>query len=76
MKFTRREILASFLGLPFALAACRSNSENTPIAGEIVGANVDVGHILRENRNYEVPSDNWENVKIAIIGGEIGRAHV
>jgi len=69
MKFTRREILASFLGLPFALAACRSNSENTPIAGEIVGANVDVGHILRENRNYEVPSDNWENVKIAIIGG-------
>lgn len=69
MKFTRREILASFLGLPFALAACRSNSENTPVAGEIVGANVDVGHILRENRNYEVPSDNWENVKIAIIGG-------
>jgi protoporphyrinogen oxidase len=67
--FTRREILASFLGLPFALSACSSNSENIAVAGEIVGANVDVGHILRENRNYEVPGNNWENVKVAIIGG-------
>ncbi|MEP6904323.1 MAG: NAD(P)-binding protein, partial [Actinomycetota bacterium] len=69
MNFTRREILTAFLGLPFALAACQSNSENTEIAGEIVGANVNVGHILRELRNAEVPSNNWENVKVAIIGG-------
>ncbi len=69
MKLTRREILTAFFGLPFALSACRSNSENKPVAGEIVGANVDVGHILRENRNYEVPNNNWENVKVAIIGG-------
>lgn len=69
MKFTRREILASFLGLPFALSACQSKSENAPVAGEIVGANVDVGHILRENRNYEVPANNWENIKVAVIGG-------
>ncbi|MGI9034474.1 MAG: FAD-dependent oxidoreductase [Pyrinomonadaceae bacterium] len=68
-KFTRREILTAFLGLPFALAACKSNSENTQIAGEIVGANVNVGHILREQRNTEVPADNWENIKVAIIGG-------
>ena len=68
-KFTRREILTAFLGLPFALAACRSNSENSAIEGEIVGANVQVGHILRENRNAEVPADNWENTKVAIIGG-------
>lgn len=69
MKFTRREILTSFLGLPFALSACRSNSENFPSEGEIVGANVNVGHILRENRNIEVPTNNWENVEVAIIGG-------
>lgn len=69
MKFTRREILASFLGLPFALSACKSNSEDTKVAGEIVGANVNVGHILRENRNVEVPVNNWENIKVAIIGG-------
>jgi hypothetical protein len=69
MKFTRREVLTAFLGLPFALAACKSNSENTEIAGEIVGANVNVGHILREMRNVEVPENNWENVKVAIVGG-------
>ncbi len=68
-KFTRREILTAFLGVPFALSACRSNSENKTIAGEIVGANVNVGHILRELRNVEVPAGNWENVKVAIIGG-------
>ncbi len=69
MKFTRREILTAFLGLPFALSACKSNAENDEVAGEIVGANVNVGHILRELRNVEVPSGNWENVKVAIIGG-------
>ncbi len=63
MNFTRREILKSFLGLPIALAACKSNSEISTIEGEIVGANVNVGHILRENRNVEVPANNWENSK-------------
>jgi protoporphyrinogen oxidase len=68
--FTRREILTAFLGLPFALAACKSNSENQTFpAGEIVGANVNVGHLLREKRDWEVPANNWENVKVAIIGG-------
>jgi protoporphyrinogen oxidase len=69
MKFTRREILSAFLGLPFALAACKSNSAKTFPEGEIVGANVNVGHLLRENKSLEVPAQNWENVKVAIIGG-------
>ena len=69
MKFTRREILAAFLGMPFALSACRSSSENNFPDGEIVGANVNAGHLLRENRNLEVPAQNWENVKVCIIGG-------
>ncbi|MGI8640562.1 MAG: FAD-dependent oxidoreductase [Pyrinomonadaceae bacterium] len=70
MNFTRREILTAFLGLPFALSACKSNSENSPFPeGEIVGANAQVGHILRENRFWEVPENNRENVKVAIIGG-------
>lgn len=71
MNFTRREILSAFLGLPFALAACRSTAENTEITGEIVGANVNVGHILRENRQVEVPANNWEKVKLAIVGGGV-----
>ncbi|MEJ7860352.1 MAG: FAD-dependent oxidoreductase [Pyrinomonadaceae bacterium] len=68
-KFTRREILAAFLGFPFALAACKPNSfESNFPDGEIVGANVNVGHLLRENRNIEVPEQNWEIVKVAIVG--------
>ena len=70
-KFTRREILSAFLGLPFALAACRSNSTVDFPDGEIVGANSDVGHLLRENRNAEVPANNWETVKTAIVGGGV-----
>ncbi len=69
MKLTRREILTAFLGLPFALAACKSNATDDFPDGEIVGANVDVGHILRENRQPEVPANNWETVKVCIIGG-------
>ncbi len=69
MEFTRREILIAFLGLPFALSACKSNSAKNFPEGEIIGANVNVGHLLRENRNFEVPENNWENVKVAIIGG-------
>jgi protoporphyrinogen oxidase len=71
MKFTRREILSSFLGLPFALAACSSNSAKSFPDGEIVGANVDAGHLLRENREREVAANNWEKVKVAIVGGGI-----
>ncbi|MDQ3323780.1 MAG: FAD-dependent oxidoreductase [Acidobacteriota bacterium] len=68
-KLTRREILTAFLGLPFALSACKSESADNFPDGEIVGANVDVGHILRENRQPEVPANNWENTKVVIIGG-------
>ncbi len=69
-KFTRREILSAFLGLPFALAACKSNSVDSNFPdGEIVGANVNVGHLLRENRSVQVPEQNWETIKVAIVGG-------
>jgi len=70
-KFTRREILSAFLGAPFAMAACRQSSAPKFPEGEIVGTNVSLGHILRENRNFEVPSGNWETVKIAIVGGGV-----
>ncbi|HEX8290011.1 MAG TPA: FAD-dependent oxidoreductase [Pyrinomonadaceae bacterium] len=69
MKFTRREILTAFLGLPLALSACGKDSLTNLPDGEIVGANVNLGHILRENRSYEVPASDWETVKVAIIGG-------
>ncbi len=69
MNLTRREILTAFLGAPLALSACRSTPQNRPVAGEIVGASVDVGHILRELRNPEVPDANWESIGTVIVGG-------
>lgn len=71
MQFTRREILTTFLGAPFALAACRDEKAPVYPDGEIVGANAAVGHILREGRNFEVPADNWESVGVAIVGAGV-----
>ena len=70
-KFTRREILTAFLGLPFAVAACKNSPGSAFPAGEIVGANVDFGHKLRDGMLPQVPEEKWENVGTAIVGGGI-----
>ena len=72
MKLSRRELLTTFLGAPFALSACGETSlpRGFP-GGEIVGQNVSLGHILREARMFEVPPDNWRSVKVGIVGGGI-----
>ena len=70
-RLSRREVLAMFLGAPFAMAACQSGSPSRFPDGEIVGQSVSLGHILREARSFEVPPDNWETKKVAIIGGGI-----
>jgi hypothetical protein len=41
--FTRREILAAFLGVPVALSACRSSVAPPLPDGEIVGASDVIG---------------------------------
>ncbi|MDQ3634762.1 MAG: FAD-dependent oxidoreductase [Acidobacteriota bacterium] len=69
--FTRREILKSFLGLPLAIVACKNSQPINDFDGEIVGASNNIGHILRENRNFEVSATNWKDAKIAIVGGGI-----
>lgn len=71
MNLTRRELLTIFLGAPFALQACESKTKARLPAGEIVGQSVDIGHIMREIRSFEVPENRWENLKVAIIGGGI-----
>jgi hypothetical protein len=72
MKLSRRELLATFLGAPFALAACRESNAPTRFPdGEIIGQNVSLGHVLRERGSFEVPADNWRSVQVAIVGGGV-----
>src|ERR1043165_5960748 len=68
---SRRELLAAFLGLPVALAACRENSAPPLPPGEIVGASDAFGHRLRDGLRVEVPSDAWTDVPVVIIGGGV-----
>ncbi len=53
---TRREILAAFLGLPMALAACRTSEAPRLPEGEIVGASDRVGHLLRDGLKIDTGS--------------------
>ena len=69
--FNRREILAAFLGAPFALAACKRNSAPRFPEGEIVGTSDVFGHRLRDGLKVEVPADAWTNVPIVIVGGGV-----
>ena len=69
--FNRREILAAFLGLPVALAACRENNTPPLPAGEIVGASDVFGHRVRDGLRVEVPNDAWTEVPVVIVGGGV-----
>jgi NAD(P)-binding Rossmann-like domain len=70
--FNRREILAAFLGLPVALAACKRSSSTPPLpAGEIVGQSDVFGHRIRDGVRVEVPADAWSNVPVVIVGGGV-----
>jgi hypothetical protein len=69
--FSRREILASFLGLPFAMAACRRGNVPPLPSGTIVGASDVFGHRLRDGVPVSVASDGWTNIPIVIVGGGI-----
>ena len=69
--FTRREILAAFLGVPAALAACRKGEAPRLPDGEIVGASDGLGHRLRDGMRVEVPAENWEEVGVVIVGGGV-----
>ena len=65
---TRRDLLAAYLGAPFAAIACRERSVPLP-PGEIVGASHAAGHRLRQ----EPPArpERWESHDVVIIGGGV-----
>jgi protoporphyrinogen oxidase len=64
---SRRDLLATFLGLPAALAGCSRRPSLPP--GEIVGAAVDLSHRLRQ-RLTRTPSD-WQSVPLVIVGAGV-----
>jgi len=69
--FNRREILAAFLGLPAALAACRRSNDPPLPSGEIVGQSDVFGHRLRDGLHLEVPAGAWSDVPVVIVGGGV-----
>jgi phytoene dehydrogenase-like protein len=67
---TRRELLAAFLGAPFALAACRGRGRAEPLPeGVIVGASDRLGHALRDGPRPE--PEVWESAGVVIVGGGV-----
>lgn len=69
--FTRREVLAAFLGVPAALAACRSREAPRLPDGEIVGASDVIGHRIRDGLSIIPSLDQWERTSVVIVGGGV-----
>lgn len=68
MELSRRDVLAAFLGAPFAALACRSPEVALP-PGVLVGASDRIGHRLRGG---ELPRPSrWETHYVVIAGGGI-----
>jgi len=71
LKLSRRELLTTLLGAPFALSACRQGEERRFPEGEIVGQSADLGHMVRDGRAFEVPAYSWQTIGVVIIGAGI-----
>jgi Flavin containing amine oxidoreductase len=69
-RFSRREMLAAFLGLPAALAGCSAHDQAPDFAGEIVGASHQVGHRLRSGERPARP-ERWQRAPVLIVGAGI-----
>lgn len=69
MELTRRDVLAAFLGAPFATLACRERALPPLPPGELVGASHETGHRLRGGA---IPQPSrWETHEIVIAGGGV-----
>jgi protoporphyrinogen oxidase len=67
---TRRDVLATFLGAPFAAVACSRAPRTMPLPpGEIVGAADGVGHRLREQA--QIRASRWETHDVVIVGSGV-----
>ena len=74
MSLSRRELLATFLGAPVALAACRSRRGTIP-DGELAFPSQLLGHRIRDGVGLTIASaigaDRWERASVVIVGGGV-----
>jgi protoporphyrinogen oxidase len=71
VNLSRRDLLAAFLGAPFAALACRRAISHPLPPGEIVGASVDVGHRLRAGGTWRPAANAWTTKEIVIVGAGV-----
>ena len=68
VELTRRDLLTTFLGAPFAAMACRTRAPQLP-PGTLAGASHETGHRLRGN---DIPRPSrWESHDVVIAGGGV-----
>ncbi len=65
MSLPRRELLRALFGVPLAFEACRQPGR--PVAGEVRGARMDLGHHVRDATRENVPGVS-ERVPVLIVG--------
>ncbi len=68
LELTRRDLLAAYLGAPFAAIACRERAAALP-PGELVGASHELGHRLRAGSPPR--PERWESHDVVIIGAGV-----
>jgi len=69
MSLTRRDLLAAFLGVPFAEAAC-TKKKRIP-DGELAFRPETLGHRLRDEPPPQIGEDRWQRASIVIVGGGV-----
>jgi len=68
----RRELLASFLGMPFVLSSgCSLSTPKLPAEGGFVGTSHHAGHKLRDGYRPALSDDAWKITDVVIVGGGV-----
>lgn len=69
----RRELLASFLGIPLAaMSGCGIGTPKLPPKGGLTWASSALtGHALRDGVDFDLAPREWSDVEVVIVGGGI-----
>lgn len=69
MNWSRRDLLAAFLGAPFAALACARPRTHALPPGALAGASNDVGHRLRQH--LDLQPREWTSHDVVIVGAGV-----